>query len=154
MMLEPPPLTDLKLNPKTPTTVKYCTVEDITNLFGDNVTASLETELIETAILNSTGWIHGKLRAHNIPLPYTEEIVSNTIKTIAKYYAASDCYSSLYNGDDYQSTYDMWFIKAKDLLDDYILAYWNNCADENSQLEHQVVAHRRVPSYYEKRHRR
>lgn len=137
----------------TTTPLVYCTVEDITNLFGENVSDSIETNLIETAISNATGWIHGRLRARQVPLPDPENY-SSTIHTVAVYYTASDCYGALFNGDDYQVNFDMWYIKAKELLDDYIDAYWNTCAEEDEQINHSMVRHSNALSYNQRRHRR
>ena len=130
--------------------ITYCTVEDIINLFGDNVSDTIETNLLDTAINNATGWIHGRLRAAKVPLPDVEH-PSSTIHTVAVYYAASDCYGALFNGEDYQVNFDMWYIKAKELLDDYIAAYWNTCAEDEDQIAHQGVAHRNALSYNQKR---
>ena len=132
------------------TSITYCTVEDITNLFGDQVSDTIETNLMETAITNATGWIHARLRAKNVPLPDSTNY-SSTIHTVAVYYAASDCYGALFNGEDYQINFDMWYIKAKELLDDYIEAYWNTCAAENEQVSHQVVKHSKGLTYNQKR---
>ena len=134
------------------TTITYCTVEDLTDLFGDNVSDTVETNLFETAINNATGWIHGRLRAKQVPLPEVDNY-SSTIHTVAVYYAASDCYGALFNGEDYQINFDMWYIKAKELLDDYIDAYWNTCAEEDEQLSHCVVRHSKALTYNQ-RHRR
>jgi len=142
---------DETLTPTPPIT--YCTVEDITDLFGDNVSDTIETNLVDTAIRNATGWIHGRLRAKNVPLPDPENY-SSTIHTIAMYYTASDCYGALYNGDEYHTNYDMWYIKANQLLDDYIDAYWNTCAEEEDQIEHKVIGHHKVASYNQRRGRR
>lgn len=134
--------------------ITYCTVEDIIDLFGTNVSDTIETNLISTAINNATGWIHGRLRAKQVPLPDPENF-SSTIHTVAMYYGASDCYGALFNGEDYQVNFDMWYIKAKELLDDYIEAYWNTCAEDEEQIAHQSVAHRNALSYNQKRlHRR
>ena len=135
------------------TIISYCTSTDIINLFGDNVSDTIETDLIETAIRNATGWIHGRLRARQVPLPDPSNY-SSTIHTVAVYYTASDCYGALYNGEDYQVNFDMWYIKAKELLDDYIDAYWNTCAEPEDQTAHSCVKHRNALSYEEKRHRR
>lgn len=140
-------------NTSTPQPITYCTVEDITNLFGDAVSDTIETDLIDTAISNATGWIHGRLRAKQVPLPDPLNY-SSTIHTVAVYYTASDCYGALFNGEDYQVNFDMWYIKAKELLDDYIDAYWNTCAEEEEQVEHCVVRHSRGLTYDEKRRRR
>lgn len=140
-------------NTTSTTSIRYCTVEDITNLFGDNVTDTIETNLIETAIDNATGWIHGRLRARSVPLPDPTNF-SSSIKTVAMYYAASDCYGALFNGDEYHVNFDMWYIKAKELLDDYIDAYWNSCAEEQEQLAHNCVRHNKVLSYNQRRNRR
>ena len=134
--------------------ISYCTVEDIIDLFGTNVSDTIETNLISTAINNATGWIHGRLRAKQVPLPDPENF-SSTIHTVAMYYGASDCYGALFNGEDYQVNFDMWYIKAKELLADYIEAYWNTCAEDEEQIAHQSVAHRNALSYNQKRlHRR
>lgn len=135
------------------TIISYCTSNDIINLFGDNVSDTIETDLIETAICNATGWIHARLRARQVPLPDPSNY-SSTIHTVAVYYTASDCYGALYNGEDYQVNFDMWYIKAKELLDDYIDAYWNTCAEPEDQTAHSCVRHRNALSYEEKRHRR
>lgn len=135
------------------TIISYCTSNDIINLFGDNVSDTIETDLIETAIRNATGWIHGRLRARQVPLPDPGNY-SSTIHTVAVYYTASDCYGALFNGEDYQVNFDMWYIKAKELLDDYIDAYWNTCAEPEDQTAHSCVKHRNALSYEEKRHRR
>lgn len=135
------------------TIISYCTSTDVINLFGDNVSDTIETDLIETAIRNATGWIHGRLRARQVPLPDPGNY-SSTIHTVAVYYTASDCYGALYNGEDYQVNFDMWYIKAKELLDDYIDAYWNTCAEPEDQIAHSCVRHRNALSYEEKRHRR
>lgn len=135
------------------TIISYCTSNDIINLFGDNVSDTIETDLIETAIHNATGWIHGRLRARQVPLPDPSNY-SSTIHTVAVYYTASDCYGALYNGDEYQVNFDMWYIKAKELLEDYIDAYWNTCAEPEDQTAHSCVKHRNALSYEEKRHRR
>lgn len=149
-----PDVSDEPSSDNTPSTaIRYCTVEDITNLFGDNVTDTIETNLIETAISNATGWIHGRLRAKQVPLPDPTNF-SSTIKTVAMYYAASDCYGALFNGDEYHVKFDMWYIKAKELLDDYMDAYWNTCAEEQEQLAHNVVRHSHGLTYNQKRNRR
>lgn len=149
-----PDVSDEPSSDNTPSTaISYCTVEDITNLFGDNVTDTIETNLIETAISNATGWIHGRLRAKQVPLPDPTNF-SSTIKTVAMYYAASDCYGALFNGDEYHVKFDMWYIKAKELLDDYMDAYWNTCAEEQEQLAHNVVRHSHGLTYNQKRNRR
>lgn len=135
------------------TIISYCTSNDIINLFGDNVSDTIETDLIETAIRNATGWIHARLRARQVPLPDPSNY-SSTIHTVAVYYTASDCYGALNNGEDYQVNFDMWYIKAKELLDDYIDAYWNTCAEPEDQTAHSCVKHRNALSYEEKRHRR
>ena len=130
----------------------YCTEEDIINLFGVNVSDTIQTELITTAIENATGWIHGILRANRVPLPNPDDY-SSTIHTISIYYTASDVYGAFYNGADYEERTDMWFKKAVDLLNDYVDAYWNTCADIIDQKNHKPVKHRNVQSYNEKRGR-
>lgn len=137
-------------SPSDNTITTYCTVEDLINLFGDNVSGTIETNLMEGAIKRATGRIHNKLRARNVPLPDPENY-SSAINAAATYYAACDCYGALYNGDDYQTQPGHWCNEAREILDDYIDAYWNSCADEEDQIQHQVVAHRNAPTYNQKR---
>lgn len=140
-------------SPSDNPTITYCTVEDLINLFGDSVSDTIKTNLIDTSIRNATGWIHGRLRAKQVPLPDPTHF-SSTIHTVAMYYTASDCYGALFNGEDYQVNFDMWYIKAKELLDDYIDAYWNSCAEEDEQVNHCVVRHSHGLTYNQKRKRR
>ena len=134
--------------------ITYCTVEDISDLFGDNVSDTMETNLIDGAIKRATGRIHNKLRANNVPLPDPENY-SSAINAAATYYAACDCYGALYNGADYETQPGHWCNEAKEMLEDYIDAYWNACAEEEEQIAHQSVAHRNALSYNQKRpHRR
>lgn len=137
----------------TQTQIIYCTVQDIMDLFGDNVSDTIETNLIEGAIRRATGRIHNKLRANRVPLPDPLNF-SSAINAAATYYAACDCYGALYNGDDYQTNSGHWCSEAKELLEDYIDAYWNSCAEEEEQIAHQVVGHRNAPTYNQKRRRR
>ena len=61
----------------TPTpSITYCTVEAIVNLFGDNVSDTIETNLIEGAIATATARIHNRLRANSVPLPDPENYAS------------------------------------------------------------------------------
>lgn len=133
--------------------ITYCTIDDLIGLFGDNVSATIETNLMEGAIQRATGRIHNKLRANNVPLPDPENY-SSAINAAATYYAACDCYGALYNGDDYQTQPGHWCNEAKEMLEDYIDAYWNSCAEEDEQVNHCVVKHTHGLTYNEKRRRR
>lgn len=138
----------------TPTpSITYCTVEDIVNLFGDNVSDTIETNLIEGAIATATARIHNRLRANSVPLPDPENYAS-AIHSAAKYWAACECYGALYNGDDYQTQRGFWCNEASEILDEYIDAYLNTCADEAEQEAHCIVRHSRGLTYNEKRGRR
>ena len=136
-----------------PAPITYCTVDDLIGLFGDNVSSTIETNLMEGAIQRATGRIHNKLRANNVPLPDPENY-SSAINAAATYYAACDCYGALYNGDDYQTQPGHWCNEAKEMLEDYIDAYWNSCAEEEEQVNHRVVKHSHGLTYNEKRGRR
>ena len=135
------------------TSITYCTEEDIVNLFGDNVSDTIETDLIEGAIETATARIHNRLRANRVPLPDPENY-SSAIHSAAKYWAACECYGALYNGEDYQTQRGFWCNEASEILDEYIDAYLNTCADEDEQLNHSLVRHSRARTYNEKRHRR
>ena len=136
----------------TPQTITYCTTQDLIDLFGDNVSSTMETNLMEGAIQRATGRIHNKLRANNVPLPDPENY-SSAINAAATYYAACDCYGALYNGDDYQTQPGHWCNEAKEMLEDYIDAYWNSCAEEEEQIAHNNVRHSHGLTYNQ-RHRR
>ena len=108
-------------NPSTSTSITYCTEEDIVNLFGGNVSDTIETDLITGAIETATARIHNRLRANRVPLP---------------------------DPNNYASAIQ------SEILDEYIDAYLNTCADEEEQYAVSPVGHRRALSYNEKRKRR
>lgn len=133
--------------------ITYCTINDIVNLFGDNVSDTIETDLIAGAISTATARIHNRLRAKNVPLPDPNNYAS-AIHSAAKYWAACECYGALYNGEDYQTQRGFWCNEASEILDEYIDAYWAECAEEEEKIMHNVVRHSRGLTYNEKRHRR
>ena len=140
-------------NPSTSTSITYCTEEDIVNLFGDNVSDTIETDLITGAIETATARIHNRLRANRVPLPDPNNYAS-AIHSAAKYWAACECYGALHQGEDYQTQRGFWCNEASEILDEYIDAYLNTCADEEEQYAVSPVGHRRALSYNEKRNRR
>ena len=133
--------------------ITYCTVTDVTDLFGSNIPDTTETSLIEGGIRRATARIHNGLRARNVPLPDPEDY-SSAINAIATYYAACDCYGSLYNGEDYQTEQGHWCREARQMLDEYCDAYWNSCAEEDEQIKHNLVKHSHARTYNQKRGRR
>ena len=133
--------------------ITYCTADEVIDLFGSNIPDTVETNLIEGAIKRATSRIHNKLRAKGVPLPDPLNY-SSVINAIATYYAACDCYGSLYNGEDYQTNSGHWCNQATELLDDYCDAYWNTCADEEDQQEHSLVKHSNAQTYSQRRSRR
>lgn len=148
------PTTDISTDdsPSDNTLITYCTVQDLIDLFGDNVSDTIETTLMQGAIKRATGRIHNKLRAKNVPLPDPENY-SSAINAAATYYAACDCYGALYNGDDYQTQPGHWCNQGTEILEDYIDAYWNACAEEEEQILHSMVRHSNSLTYNQ-RHRR
>ena len=90
------PTTDVSTDesPSDTQTVTYCTVQDLIDLFGDNVSDTIETTLMQGAMKRATGRIHNKLRANRGPLPDPENY-SSAINAAATYYAACDCYGAL-----------------------------------------------------------
>lgn len=147
------PTEDIPDTPSDNPIITYCTVEDLIGLFGDNVSDTIATNLMDGAIKRATGRIHNKLRANNVPLPDPLNY-SSSINAAATYYAACDCYGALYNGDDYQTQSGHWCNEAKEILEDYIDAYWNACAEEEEQFAHSVVRHSHGLTYNQKRGRR
>ena len=139
--------------PSEQTPITYCTVNDVIELFGDNVSDTLETNLIDGAIKRATSRIHNKLRARSVPLPDLGEY-SSAISTIATYFAACDCYGALYNGDDYQTQSGHWCLEAREMLNEYCDAYWNTCAEDSDKDAHSSVKHSHGRTYNQKRHRR
>lgn len=147
------PSTDTPSDTNSSTSITYCTSEDIVNLFGDNVSDTIETDLIEGAIETATARIHNMLRANRVPLPDPTNY-SSAIHSAAKYWAACECYGALHQGEDYQTQRGFWCNEASEILDEYIDAYLNTCADEEEQYAVSPVGHRRALSYNEKRNRR
>lgn len=132
------------------TTRHYCTIDDVTSLFDVNISDSLEKEnLINVAIENATARIHSKLRANRVPLPDLTNI-SSTIKTIAIYFAICDLYGSLYSGSDYEEQKNFWCKTASELLDDYIKAFENSCAEDLEQYA--LYGHSNAQTYKERKY--
>ena len=132
--------------------ITYCTVEEVVDLFGSNIPDTVETNLIDGAIKRASSRIHNKLRAKGVPLPDPVNY-SSVINAIATYYAACDCYGSLYNGEDYQTQSGHWCIQATELLEDYCDAYWNSCAEEEEKQAHSFVKHSHAQTYNQRRGR-
>lgn len=128
----------------------YCTKEEVASLFGD-IPDEVTDEILSTAVRNGTVWINNKLRKSFIPLPNR---IVDELTTVCIYYSASDVLYSLYHGDEYKSQYDTWFQKAQEFLNDYIEAYNNNDAEQDSLISQQTVKHTRSMTYNQKRHRR
>ena len=139
--------------PSEHTQIVYCTVADVMDLFGDNVSDTLETNnLVEGAIRRATSRIHNKLRARKVPLPEPGNY-SSVINAIATYFAACDCYGALYNGDDYQTQSGHWCNEAREMLEEYCDAYWNTCAEEDERVTVSMTKHSHGRTYNEKRGR-
>lgn len=139
----------------------YCTSEEVMALFGD-ISDTPSTELLNTVLNNSTGWINGNLLKAHVPKPeLTNTGIAGAIsatqpditilKTAAIYYAASDILISLYHGEELPVQYDVWFRKAQDFLEAYIEGYWASEATLEEQENHQIVKHRNSLSYNQKR---
>lgn len=158
----------------------YCTREEVNSLFGD-ISDDVADDLFVTAIKNSTAWINANLTRRYVPIPIivnntitgeevntgttvsvetgnglniTEDSDTNTLRTAAIYYAASDIILSLYHGDELPVQYDVWFLKAQEFLDAYIDAYLNSEAEEADLVAHQMVKHSKSQTYYARRGRR
>ena len=130
-------------------TGKYCTSDDVLALFED-ISDNPSENLLTVAIDNTEAWIESNLKRHYVPIP---DDITQTLKTVAIYYASSDILMSLYHGEEYQSLMDYWFNKAQDLLDAYIDEYLNSEAEEAELVEHQMVKHSHSRTYNQKRGR-
>lgn len=128
----------------------YCSKDEVKSLFGD-VPDEPSSEMLTTAINNSTAWIESNLKRNYVPIPTNNPAA---IKTVAIYHSASDLLLSLYHGDELPAQYDIWFQKAQSLLDDYIEAYLNSEAEESDLVSHQMVKHCKARTYNQKRGRR
>lgn len=132
----------------------YCTIQEIRTLIGENVSDTLDNndQLIEDSIKRAIGRIHTRLRKRGVPLPDPVNY-SSSINAVCTYYAVCDIYATMYNGDDYQTQASHWCNMGTELLDDYIDAYWEECAEEDEQIAHNVVRHSNARTYYAKRGR-
>lgn len=128
----------------------YCTEDEVITLFGD-ISDDVPTDLIDTAIGNSTVWVDSNLKRHYVPIPTTNP---DALNTVAIYHAASDILLSLYHGEDLPVQYDIWFQKAQDLLDDYIYGYLNSDASDSELNAIQMVKHSHSSTYQEQRRKR
>lgn len=131
-------------------TGKYCNSDNVLALFED-ISDDPSSNLLKVAIDNTEAWIESNLKRHYVPIPVT---ITQTLKTIAIYYASSDILMSLYHGEEYQSLMDYWFNKAQDLLDAYIDEYLNSEATLEEMVSNQMVKHSHAKTYNQKRHRR
>lgn len=130
----------------------YCTEDEVSSMFGDNISDDIPEGLLEVAIENSTTWIESNLKKNYVPIPSGNP---HTLRTVAIYHSASDILLSLYQGaDDMPIQFDVWFNKAQSLLDDYIEEYWNGEAEGADMVNHQMVKHSHARTYNQKRHRR
>lgn len=127
----------------------YCTSQEVNNLFGD-ISDDITTEMFETVITNSTSWINTNLRKRFVPIP--EETV-DVLRTAAIYYSASDILLSLYHGEELPVNYDIWFKKAQDILDAYIMDYLNTEATAEETENVNMVKHSHAPTYRQRRRR-
>ena len=125
----------------------YCTSQDVNNLFGD-ISDDITEEMFETVITNSTSWINSNLRKRFVPIP--GETVG-ALRTAAIYYSASDILLSLYHGEELPVNYDIWFKKAQDILDAYIIDYLNTEATAEEAENLNMVKHSHAPTYRQKR---
>ena len=115
---------------------KYCSSDDVLALFED-ISDVPSDALLKVSIDNTEAWIESILRSRNIEIPLT---IPQTLKSASIYYASSDILMSLYHGEEYQTQYDYWFLKAKELIDAYInqeLAEINN--EKNMQVKYGVA---------------
>ena len=157
----------------------YCTRDEVNSLFGD-ISDDVADDLFVTAIKNSTAWINANLTKRYVPIPVIvnntvnggvssagstvsvetcnglhigQDSDTNTLRTAAIYYAASDIILSLYHGDELPVQYDVWFLKAQEFLEAYIDAYLKSEAEEADLVAHQMVKHSHGLTYNQKRGR-
>ena len=128
--------------------IRYCTISDVEVLIDVNIPDDAHDTIIGQAIDNATGRIHAKLRANRVPLPDPEH-VSSTIKTVAIYFAICDLYSSLFNGTDWEIESNHWCKTGSELLEDYILAYENTCAEDLEKYA--LSGHKNSMTYKERK---
>jgi hypothetical protein len=127
----------------------YCTSQDVNNLFGD-ISDDITEEMFETVISNSTAWVNSNLKKRFVPIP---EQTVDALRTAAIYYSASDILLSLYHGEELPVNYDIWFKKAQDILDAYIIDYLNTEATAEEAENLNMVKHSHAPTYRQKRRR-
>lgn len=131
--------------------MSYCTRTEVNSLFED-ISDRASDELLNVAITNGTAWINSNLKRHYVPIP--TNTIPEVLRTANIYYSASDILLSLYHGEELPTSYDVWFNKAQQLLDDYIEAYLNADAEESDLVQHQQVKHTHSRTYNQKRGRR
>lgn len=127
----------------------YCTSQEVNTLFGD-ISDDIPEEMFETVITNSTSWINSNLRKRFVPIPGK---TVDALRTAAIYYSASDILLSLYHGEELPVNYDIWFKKAQDILDAYIIDYLNTEATAEETENVNMVKHSHAPTYRQRRRR-
>lgn len=124
----------------------YCTIEEVTALFG-NLPDDTDEDMVEVAINNSTAWIDANLKRHYLPIPTDNP---QALKTVSIYHSASDVILNLYQGVDLPVQYDTWFNKAQDLLEEYIGAETGNTDDASILSNNSTVGYKKGKGYTRK----
>lgn len=127
---------------------KYCNSDDVLNLCGE-MSDDATLGLLKTAIDNSEGLIDSKLRGSYVLIPTD---IPSSLKTCAIYLATSDVLLSLYTGEELPTQYDIYWNKAHELLEEYIVEMQNIGQDIDGTNNRILVKHSNSPTYNE-RHR-
>lgn len=77
-------------------------------------------ELVESVMRSADDTVNSRLARHSLPTFKENDVIPNTLKTAANYYAISDLLQSIYGKDDRSSNEEGFYQKAENLMMDYI----------------------------------
>lgn len=129
----------------------YCTKSDVEPLvkFIDD---GASDDLYESVCDKADSWINSRLISNSLRTFDIVDDVPELLCTAAAYYSVSDIVLALYQGEDMQTQYDVWFQKAESMLEAYIVQQKDLLATTELR-DRNIVKHSKSLSYNQKRGR-
>ena len=98
----------------------YCTqpdVEPLVKFINDDAS----DDLYESVCDKADSWINSRLISNSLRTFDIVDDVPELLRSAASYYAVSDIVLALYQGEDMLTQYDIWFQKAEDMINSYVI---------------------------------
>ena len=130
----------------------YCTqsdVEPLVKFIDDEASNDLYMSVCDKA----DSWINSRLISNSLRTFELTDDIPDLLTTAASYYSVSDIVLVLYQGEDLQTQYDVWFQKAESMLESYITQQKKLLATTDLKEEN-IVKHSHSRTYNQRRGRR